>query len=105
MALWYPLFSRQIPESLIESLRSDHSRRPFDVLILEHGYTGIRGPTLPGATVIIDEHNIESRYAEATGQASPREYTRLRRWERLAWQGATLVTAVIGWARSRPACA
>ena len=43
---------------------------------------------------MLDEHNIESRYAEATGQGSPRELARLRRWERLAWRDADLVTTV-----------
>lgn len=82
------------PRALVAALARAHASEPYGLVVICHSHSFAAARALAGVPSVLDEHNIESRYAEATGQASPREYTRLRRWERLAWQGATLVTAV-----------
>ncbi|MEI8258709.1 MAG: glycosyltransferase family 4 protein [Deltaproteobacteria bacterium] len=89
------------PARLANDLRDDHARVRFDAIVVEHSYALATASRVHGVPVLVDEHNIESRYqAEyfaAEGRAgwrARREVELLAAWERVAWRGASRVTCV-----------
>lgn len=83
------------PLGLARDLRAAHARRPYDAVIACHCYAAATARAL-GAEVslVLDEHNIESRYARRMSPGDAAEHARLERWERARWRDAALVTAV-----------
>lgn len=81
------------PLGLALDLRRAHARRPYDAVIACHCYAGATAKAIDVPRVL-DEHNIESRYARRMSPGDGREHARLERWERAMWQDAALVTAV-----------
>ena len=83
------------PLGLARDLRAAHARRPYDAVIACHSYAAATARAL-GATVpwVLDEHNVESRYARRMRPADVAEHCRLEHWERAQWRDAALVTAV-----------
>ncbi len=81
------------PLRLALDLRRAHRERPYDAVVASHVYaTGTaRAVDVP---MVLDEHNIESRYAAALRPDDVREVARLRGLERRAWRDAALVTTV-----------
>lgn len=93
------LESRRVREAsplrLARDLRAAHALRPYDAVIACHCYAAATARAL-GAEVplVVDEHNIESRYARRMSPGDLAEHARLERWERARWRDAALVTAV-----------
>ncbi len=83
------------PLALAWDLRAAHARRPYDAVIACHCYAAATARSL-GRKVpwVLDEHNIESRYARRMRPDDRAEHARLERWERAQWRDAALVTAV-----------
>ncbi len=89
------------PARLANDLRDDHARVRFDAIVVEHSYALATASRVHGIPVLVDEHNIESRYQAEYFAAEGRDGWRARRevallaaWERQAWRGATRVTCV-----------
>lgn len=92
---------KSAPLRLARDLRNDHARVGFDALVTEHSYALATTSLVHGLPILVDEHNIESRYQaayfEAEGRAgwrARREVALLATWEREAWRRATRVTCV-----------
>lgn len=85
------------PLGLALDLRRAHARRAYDAVVVCHCYAGatarVLGDEVPR---VLDEHNVESRYARRMRPDDRREHARLERWERAQWRDAALVTAVTG---------
>lgn len=83
------------PWSLALDLRRAHARRPYDAVIACHSYAAATAAVLEREVPrVLDEHNVESRYARRLRPDDAREAARLERWERAWWRRAALVTAV-----------
>ena len=110
---------KSCPARLARDLARDHAALPFDALVVEHSYALATARGIVGVPVIVDEHNVESRYQSQylesrqrqTGYFARREVDLLRRWETHTWQRADLVTCVseadheaIRQVRSGPVC-
>lgn len=82
------------PPSLRRALLEAHARVPYRVVLVCHSYAMdvLRG--IRDTVVILDEHNIESRYAAALRPDARAESQRLARWERGCWRAAHGVTCV-----------
>ena len=67
------------PLGLARDLRAAHARRPYDAVIACHCYAAATARAL-GAEVslVLDEHNIESRYARRMSPGDAAEHARLR---------------------------
>ncbi|MCU0687386.1 MAG: glycosyltransferase family 4 protein [Polyangiaceae bacterium] len=109
---------RSGPAALGRKLAEAHARTPFDLVVVEHAHAAGPARALKGVPLLLDEHNIESRYwrerAEAAGPLRARlarpEVAALRRWEQTLWALADEVACVsdddadeIGRYRARPA--
>jgi polysaccharide biosynthesis protein PslH len=109
---------RSGPARLGRALAEAHGRTPFDLVVVEHAHAAGPARTLKGVPLLLDEHNIESRYwrerARAAGKlrekVERREVESLRRWEQTLWALADEVACVcdedageIGRFRARPA--
>src|SRR3954471_20531322 len=57
-----PSPARAMPTRLSQALAEDNARAPFDAVVVEHCYAIEALPPLRNASVIVDEHNIESDY-------------------------------------------
>jgi glycosyltransferase involved in cell wall biosynthesis len=83
------------PWGLARDLRAAHARLPYDAVIACHSYAAATARALgPRVPLMLDEHNVESRYARRMNPADAAEVARLERWERAQWRDAALVTAV-----------
>ncbi len=82
------------PRALCEALARQHRATPYDAVVACHSYGALAALGLRGAALVVDEHNIESRYARAVTPDARVEAARLQRWERRVWRRADLVTAV-----------
>jgi polysaccharide biosynthesis protein PslH len=93
-----PEVARSFPKRLMRALAEEHARRPFDAVVIEHCYASHRLPELPGAPVILCEHNVESSYwrgrLSLRSASSLRSYAEWRAFEARAWQKARALTAV-----------
>jgi glycosyltransferase involved in cell wall biosynthesis len=93
---------RSCPARLARDLARDHARQAFDALVVAHSYALATARALPTVPLVLDEHNIESRYqaeyfaaqARGGGPLDRREVALLAAWEKLAWQRASLVSCV-----------
>ncbi|HEU4409372.1 MAG TPA: glycosyltransferase family 4 protein [Polyangiaceae bacterium] len=109
---------RSGPAALGRALAEAHARAPFDLVVVEHAHAAGPARSLKGVPLLLDEHNVESRYwrerAAAAGRLRERlerrEVEALRRWEQTLWALADEVTCVcdedaheIGRHRARPA--
>lgn len=94
---WDPWRARDAtPRGLLRALRARHDARPFDAVVACHAYAAAALRCAPGALRVLDEHNLESRYARDVLRAPWREWTAMRRFERAAWRDADLVSCVRG---------
>ncbi|MFO0625755.1 MAG: glycosyltransferase [Polyangiales bacterium] len=92
---WTPWRARDAtPAGLLRALRVAHAASPFDAVIACHAYAAAALHALPGARAVLDEHNLESRYARDVLRAGRLEVAALARFERAAWARADLVTCV-----------
>ena len=82
------------PRALRDALARRHSASPYAAVIACHSYGALAAIDLRDATLVLDEHNIESRYARAVTPNARAEALRLERWERRVWREADLVTTV-----------
>lgn len=92
---WHPARAREAaPASLREALAAAHGRVPYRAVVACHSYAmgAVRG--LRGAAVVLDEHNVESRYAAALRPGDVAEARRLARWEEGCWEAVDAVTCV-----------
>jgi glycosyltransferase involved in cell wall biosynthesis len=80
------------PRALVAALREAHGAAPYAAVVACHAYGAYAAQGLAGAAFVLDEHNIESRYALAVQPSDTFEAGRLRRWERRCWCKADLVT-------------
>lgn len=93
---------RSCPLRLAYDLLRDHRAAPFDVLVVEHSYATATARLIPLVPMVLDEHNIESRYLSEYLTARSRGHCRLAQrevkllsvWERRAWLQAAVVTCV-----------
>lgn len=81
------------PPSLRGRLALHLAAGTYDVVVGCHSTSLALLPPWCGAPVVLDEHNIESRYA-AEVDPDPEESRRLSAWEARVWLRATLVTTV-----------
>lgn len=94
---WTPWRARDAtPRGLLRALGDAHRQRPFDAVIACHAYAAAALRVVPGARAVLDEHNLESRYARDVLRAGRTEVAALARFERRAWSHADLVTCVRG---------
>ena len=92
---WTPWRARDAtPRGLLRALRDAHREAPFDAVIACHAYAAAALQGVPGARTVLDEHNLESRYARDVLRAGRLEVAALARFERRAWAHADLVTCV-----------
>lgn len=92
---WTPWRARDAtPRGLLRALRDAHRHAPFDAVIACHAYAAAALRCAPGARAVLDEHNLESRYARDVLRAGRVEVAALARFERSAWAHAGLVTCV-----------
>jgi polysaccharide biosynthesis protein PslH len=97
-----PGFARRFPPGLTQALARDHARRPFDAVVVEHCLTGHPLPPLPGAVVVLNEHNVESSYylraitAERGRKLATnlRDYVQWRTLERRVWRSVDEISVV-----------
>jgi glycosyltransferase involved in cell wall biosynthesis len=73
----------------------------FDAIVVEHSYARATALHVTDAPMLVDEHNIESRYQAQYFAAEQRHSWRTRRevsllaaWEERVWREATRVTCV-----------
>ena len=92
---------KSAPARLGRALRSDHAAAKFDAIVVEHSYARATALGVHGVPMLVDEHNIESRYQAEYFAAekrdtwrSRREVNLLRAWEQRVWSEATRVTCV-----------
>lgn len=83
-----------VPCALLGALRAAHRARPYDAVVACHAYASPALGAAPGAARVVDEHNLEGRYAREVSRANPLERSAMARLERRAWRAADLVTCV-----------
>ena len=96
-----PDLARSFPHALWRRLRADDLARPFDVVFVEHCYSAYGLPRFRRAVVVLADHNVESAYWWRTlwsrrppSLGDTLRWAQWRRFERLAWRRADLVTMV-----------
>jgi glycosyltransferase involved in cell wall biosynthesis len=95
-----PGAARDFPRGLWTRLAADHERKRFDAVIVEHCHAGNGFRRLPGAAMVLDEHNIESRYflreleAGRARMQNLAKWLKWRAWERRMWGAVDQVTVV-----------
>ncbi len=82
------------PRALRDALVRRHSASPYTAVIACHSYGALAAIELRDTALVLDEHNIESRYSRAVTPNARAEALRLERWERRVWRSADLVTTV-----------
>ena len=82
------------PMSLRSALAGAHRARPYAAIVAAHAYAFGALWDLRDTVRVLDEHNIESRYARDVTRAPRLEQWALARFERRAWRAADLVTCV-----------
>ncbi|MFO0652177.1 MAG: glycosyltransferase [Polyangiales bacterium] len=82
------------PRALRDALRARHREAPYAAVIACHAYASLVAMSLDGVALVLDEHNIESRYARTITPDARLEALRLARLERRVWRVADLVTVV-----------
>lgn len=82
------------PMGLLRALRARHEALPFDAVVACHAYASLALRGLGRIVTVVDEHNIESRYARDVLLAPWREWRAMERLEARAWRGASLITCV-----------
>jgi glycosyltransferase involved in cell wall biosynthesis len=96
-----PFRVRAYPPELWSTICRMHESEPWNAIVVEHCYSGRDVHELNGATIILNEHNVESSYWRRM-LASPHwtlikslQLLRIwRRFERSVWQSVDHVTAV-----------
>lgn len=83
-----------VPLGLRRALARAHRARPYDAVVACHAYAFGALDGLGGAVRVLDEHNLEGRYARTVLRANPLERVAMERFERRAWRAADLVTCV-----------
>ena len=70
-----------------------HAERPFDLAVVEHSYAAPLAleSDLP---IVLNEHNVESRFHEASRDISERELAQFRSWEEKVWARASAIACV-----------
>lgn len=96
-----PSVVRTFPEVLSHMIAEEHRQNPWDVVIVEHCYAYVGLPSLPGACVVLNEHNIESEYwrrrllrKAVELPENIHQYAIWRRYERNSWRSVDAVTVV-----------
>jgi glycosyltransferase involved in cell wall biosynthesis len=96
-----PAMIRSFPKELSALVAEQHRQRPWDMVIIEHCYAYVALPPLPGAQIVLNEHNIESTYWRRRLSWRPAElphnlhqYAIWRRYETTAWRRVDAVTVV-----------
>jgi glycosyltransferase involved in cell wall biosynthesis len=94
-----PRAAREMPAALGQQLAADHKKRPFDAVVVAQCQAAASLPALPGAALVVDEHNIESAYHRQAFQADRTpdhawQWLAMRRFERALWRRAQGVTTV-----------
>jgi glycosyltransferase involved in cell wall biosynthesis len=96
-----PTVIRAFPKELSRLVAAEHRQTPWDLVIIEHCYAFVDLPPLPGARIILDEHNIESTYwrRQLIGRplelpANLHQYVIWRRFEVNAWRKVDAVAVV-----------
>ena len=82
------------PRALCDALSRAHRRAPWDAVIACHAYAFGAIARLVDTVRVLDEHNLEGRYAREVLRANPLECNAMERFERRAWRDADLVTCV-----------
>ena len=82
------------PRSLCRALQRAHALVPYSAVVVCHSYAAATARGLQGAAIVLDEHNVESRYAASLRPDDVAEVKRLRRWEQACWREADAVTCV-----------
>ncbi|MDX2055472.1 MAG: glycosyltransferase family 4 protein [Polyangiaceae bacterium] len=95
---WLKLPTRVLRGSPRGWKRAVEREGPFDLLVAEHSHAAGLAFDLK-APLLLDEHNIESRYVAAKWQATgkrqrPHELKKLEAWERTLWRRAEKIVAV-----------
>ncbi len=95
---WSELPKRVLRGSPTQQHSALQAAGPFDLAVVEHSHAARWALTLD-APLLLDEHNIESRYLvaklEALGQgAAQGEVRKLEAWERALWREADNVVVV-----------
>lgn len=96
-----PFRVRAYPAELWSTICRIHESEPWNAVVVEHCYSGRDVHALNGATIILNEHNVESAYWGR--QLESPHWTVLkslqlrriwRRYERSVWQAVDYVSAV-----------
>ena len=77
-------------------VEAEHRRDPFDVAVVAHSHAAPVALQI-GLPIVLDEHNLESRFYLEDARARQnraKEYERFVRWEDTVWKAAHLVTSV-----------
>ncbi len=82
------------PRALRDALRERHRGSPYAAVVACHSYGSLVAMSLDGVATVLDEHNVESRYARTVTPDARLEALRIERLERRVWRLADLVTAV-----------
>lgn len=88
------------PAALWRLLEARHTERPYDAVIIEQCHAGHGLARLDDVAVVLDEHNIESRFFLRQLRTGPNRgralsrWLRWRRWERRMWQAVDRITVV-----------
>jgi glycosyltransferase involved in cell wall biosynthesis len=91
----HPLRAREAaPRALRHALHEAHARVPYRAVVVCHSYAAGVARGLRDVATVLDEHNVESRYAAALRPDDRAEAARLARWERACWRAARAVTCV-----------
>ena len=96
-----PAIIRSFPRELSALVAEQHRHRPWDMVIVEHCYAYVDLPPLPGAQIVLNEHNIESNYWRRRLKCRPadlpgnlHQYAIWRRYETMAWRNVDAVSVV-----------
>ncbi len=96
-----PAVVRSFPKELSRLVAAEHRVRPWHLVIVEHCYAYVDLPPLPGARIVLDEHNIESTYWRRRLLDRPlallgnlHQYAIWRRFEMSAWRNVDAITVV-----------
>lgn len=82
------------PWRLRRDLLRAHANAPYSAVIACHAYAFATARSVRGAALVLDEHNVESRYCRAVYPHLRRESALLARWETRAWRACDLVSTV-----------
>lgn len=82
------------PLSLRRALRRAHALAPYRAVVVCHSYAAATARGLRGTAIVLDEHNVESRYAASLNPDDVAEAKALARWEEACWRVADAVTCV-----------